>query len=126
MELIHLRTDMKNCSIAKNSFRWDFKSLEFHRDSHVALSSLTIDFKSKLTNSNPIRLTLSLIDNSVNNPDGTIVCFASKAKDLSHSATNLEFWKMDSVRPRSIKLTLPGHDTSNVLFMSVVLAIRNE
>ncbi len=117
---------MENCSVLQHSFRWDFNSLEFQRDSQIALSSLTIDFKSKLSSNSPLRLTLSLIDNNVNNPDGTIVCFASKAKDLSHFPANLEFWKMDSVRPRSIKLTLPGHDASNVLFMSVVLAIRHE
>ena len=126
MELLHLSTDMKNCFTERNSFRWEFSSLEFERNSFVALSSVTIDLKSQNTNKQPLRIILSLIDRNVNNPDGVLHCLSSKYTKVSYSSPILEYWKMDAVRPRSIRVTLPDHNTDNVSFMSLVLSIKSQ
>ena len=124
MHNLHLRSDMKNCTAFGNGFTWDFPVLELDRDTEVALSSLTIDFKSKPSNNKPIRVTLSLIEGDIFNPDGTIICFPSKTKDVSHFASNLEFWPNSVRRPRIVRITIPNHTTDSILFLSTVLVIK--
>ena len=114
---------MNNCTQSDGFLRWDFSNLEFPPESRVALSNLVIDFKTKDLENEPIEISTNLIERDMFNPNGTIITFPAHVKDVIHNSNILEFWSIDSMRPRSILFTLEGVDVSSILFFSAVLAI---
>jgi len=125
MRFLQLTSKMSNCSkFSDDTFRWDLPNLEFTYDEKVALSHIVIDFVNKPANSSPIQVSTNLIDRDSYNPDGLIICFPSRSKDLVHYSPNFEFWKIDSIRPRQVLFTFRGIAIDTVSFVSIVLVIQ--
>ena len=125
--MIHLQihSEMRNSVRTSNKIQWSFPHLEFAEDSKVSLSSLTIDFTDNFLLTEPLKISTNLIEGDTLNPDGMLITFPSGLSRVSHFATFLEFWKIDSVRPRNITFTFEGVSTDSLNYVSAVLAIQN-
>ena len=119
-----LTNQMNNCIQSDTQLRWYVPNLEFGSDSRVALSSITIDFKTKATENSPIRISTNLIERDMYNPDGVLITFPAHVKDVTHHSNLLEYWRIDSIRPRSVLFTFHGVNVNTISFVSVVLAIE--
>ena len=89
-----------------------------------ALSSCLIHFAQTKGKQMPINLSCSLADENYANYDGTICAGVSEFKNFSFQASNLEFWKLDCSRPRTVLFTLRGISASDVKFCHITLALR--
>lgn len=89
-----------------------------------ALSSCLIHFSQTKGKQMPINLSCSLADENYANYDGTICSGISDFKNFAFQASNLEFWKLDCSRPRTVLFTLRGLSASDVKFCHITLALR--
>jgi len=107
-----------------NKIMWELPNLQLCYDQKIALSHIVFDFKNKGRNSGPILVTTNLIDRNSDNPEGLIMSFPGQVRDFSYAPPNLEFWKIDSIRPRQVMFTLEGVVIDTISFVSITLAIQ--
>ena len=125
-QFLLLTNTMTNCSQFDDNMRWDFSNLEFEFNSRIALSRLIVDFKNKDMENAPMEISTNLVERNILNPNGTLISFPAHVKDVTHNANILEFWRIDSMRPRSVLFTFRGVDVSSIVFFSAVLAIETQ
>ena len=125
-QFLLLTNKMTNCSQFDEFMRWDFSNLEFESNSRIALSRLIVDFKNKDMENAPMEISTNLIERNMYNPNGSLISFPAHVRDVTHTSNILEFWRIDSMRPRSILFTFSGVDVSSIVFFSAVLAIERE
>ena len=126
MKYLHLTDRMNNCFKTSKQYRWEFPNLEFPSESQVALSSMTIDFKTRASEKSPVQLSTNLIERDMYNPGGILITFPAHVKDITHQSNLLEFWRIDSMRPRFVVFTFDSLNVDTVSFFSAVIAIKTE
>ena len=111
---------IKNGNLCWFVNNWDHNvSLE-----EMAISSCLIHFGETKGKMMPIVISCSLVEENYANYDGIICSGVSEFKNYSFRAQNLEFWKLDCSRPRTVLFTLRGIDAKTVKFAHITLALR--
>ena len=122
MKLLNFSSDSPNYRVVDGDMIWDglvWKLGESYEK--FALSSCFIAFE-KVASYKPIIISCSLVDEDYTNWNGIIGAGAARAKTVSLNPANLEFWNIDSARPRNVKIAIKGVDAQNVIQINIVLA----
>ena len=109
--------------------------IEFDPNGRIAVSSCVIELS--LPTPRLISLRSNLVEDDVFNPDGDILTQSSRTRALStpdsnfnsftyidYRASHLEFWKIDSARPRLLIFTFLGIEVKHINHFSIVLVVE--
>ena len=123
MRFLRLHSDMEGFSIEKGVLRWETPHLELDSQGKFAVSTLVLS-TSHGPGGNPVPIIVSsnLVENDLHNTDGIVTILPPG--QFSFQAMTLEFWKLDSSRPRSVMFTLRGLDITSLEFISIVIAFE--
>ena len=124
MKFHSFTTDSPDFFIDKENLCWSIENWHPESLESFALSSCLIHFKSTNGKQMPMRISCNLADENYANYDGTICSGVCDFKNFSFRSTNLEFWKIDCARPRTVVFTLRGIEASTVKFCHFTLALR--
>ena len=105
------------------ALKWEMPNLELDANGKFAVNSMTLNLSAGTTPDKSIIVSCSLVERDSFNTDGIVLCFPSKSEFVFKTAT-LEFWKLDSSRPRNIIFTLDGLNVVDINFVSIVLAFE--
>ena len=122
---LQLHDKMKNCSKNGQQIKWEMPQLELPSNCQVALSSLAMDFSNPENTRKPVTIMTNLIEADIYNQDGVIITNPNGSqRHISHFSNILEFWRVDSIRPRFISFKFKDVPTNLISHFSVVLAFK--
>lgn len=107
-----------------DKFRWEMPNLELNANGRVALASLMINFHAKPIITKSVLISISIVEKDMYNVDGIVLSLPANIEDVAFHSPYLQFWELDSSRPRSVVFTFDGLDASAVSFVSIVLAFE--
>lgn len=122
MRLINLSSLSSNFKTLGSELHWEFPNLHLDGETKIALSSISISVRT--SNSNLIPISTSLINADIDNSEGIIACAKFSRQNFTFHANIYEFWNLDCSAPRDIVFTLPGINTSDLLFANIVLVTK--
>jgi len=102
------------------SLKWETPNLELDSKGRFAISSVTVSVNGAING--PIIISSNLVENDYHNTDGIVLVLPPKK--LYYQAMVLEFWKLDSSRPRNVMFTLRGVNVTSLNFVSIVIAFE--
>jgi len=121
MRFLRLHNEMDGFNAEGESIKWETPNLELDSKGKFALSSFAISVNGSLPDE-PIIISCNLVEDDYHNTDGIILVLPPKRS--SYHAMTLEFWKLDSSRPRNIMFTLRGVSVTSLSFVSIVIAFE--
>jgi len=120
MRFLALNSDMSNFSAHGDTIKWELSNLELNANGKFAISNMVI-IMNDIPTGEKFMISTSLVERDENNSDGVVISKPVRGKFISYQATVLEYWNLDSSRPRNIMFTLRGLDESMLSFVSVVI-----
>ena len=112
---------MANCAALEDGLEWEVQHVEFAEKSLIALSSYCIDFENIAAKR--IELRCSLLENNMFNPDRTLG-YVFSTRDSIRNLPTLEFFKMDNIYPRRIKITIRNANIDNIKFAAFTFVVK--
>lgn len=108
--------------IDNDKMTWE-TAVEFNPNGRLAVSNCEIVFKSAKTSN--VTVKCNLIGDDIYNPDGVLFSqFSPGRQRVHHNPSQLEFWNVDSARPRLIMFTLDGLTLEDIYSFRIVIAIE--
>ena len=116
VKYLQLNTDMPNYrQRGKYEFIWEIPSLFLNSGERIALSSCCVSLKPTAPEvTRAVKMYLNVIEEDIYNSDGMIAAARFNKGKLISSRQILEFWKVDSGRPRDISIRFDALDTLDV------------
>lgn len=124
MKFYSFTSDSPDFFIENDRLCWTTCNWQSDSFTEFALSSCLIHFTQTNGKQMPVNLSCSLADENYANYDGTICAGVSDFKNFKFQATNMEFWKLDCSRPRTVLFALRGISAKTVKFCHITLALR--
>ena len=123
MRFIQLNSTMANFEkvTSGNKLQWYIPNMVFCDDERLALSSLVLTCSDSTPK--PVLFRCPLITANYLNSDATMLSCCIKDGLINYHREALEYWPIDSSRPRFVVLTLEGASVADIEFIGVVLAV---
>lgn len=122
MLFLTLSSSQSNCTKRENEFSWALHNFDLGCHKWVGLSSISMDFASRRAQfDTSVELCTNLIDKSYFNETGLIHTIPGK-NAYSQKKNSIEFWKLDSRRPKIVTFTFVNSNVNNLENFKVTLA----
>ena len=125
MKFINFTTDSPDYRVENGNMIWSVANFSLGNDvREFAVSSCLFNFKTTNGSHLPMVLSCSLADENEYNYDGKVCVGISEFKNFWFQAANLEFWRLDCSRPRTVMFALRGVNAETIKFANITLTLR--
>ena len=122
MLFLTLSSDQSNYTKTENELQWVFHNFDLGCHDLVGLSSVFIDFVPIGTEQeSKIDVCTNLIDRNYFNETGILFTISGR-KTSKIIRTNIEFWKLDTRKPKNVTFTFRHAKVNNLKNLTITLA----
>ena len=123
MRFLNLSSDDKgfNSNQEDNQLCWETPFLNLNGSKQFAVVSLSLITKKWYKDTKLVTVKSDLVDSNYENPHGIVCVDPLRSKCVDYKASNLVYWNVDSMRPRSINFNFEGLEVKNILHVNIVI-----